>query len=62
MKFLIVVCVQCVLLLRDHLNSPTFFFFGLEDGRSAGSDVTGRDYRRQKREDGHLFLVSFTFF
>lgn len=42
-----------------HLNSPTFFFFSLEDGRSAGSEVTGRDW---KEEDGYLFLVFFTFF
>lgn len=28
---------------QAHLNSPTFFFFGLEDGRCVGSEVTGRD-------------------
>lgn len=41
MKFL----MECVCpTARTHLNNPTtFFFFGLEDSRSAGSDVTDRD-------------------
>lgn len=37
-----------------HLNSPTpFFFFGFEDGRSAGWGLTGGDCGGQKGEDGY---------
>lgn len=34
--------------LSSHLNSPTFFFFGLENACSAGSDMSGGTCRGQK--------------
>lgn len=36
---------------ESHLNSPTFFFFGLEDARSAGSDGSGGTCRGQREAD-----------
>lgn len=40
---------------RAHLNSPTFFFFGLEAGRSAGRDVTSGDCDKERRRADRHF-------